>query len=120
MKLHEIELYVKNPGASKQFYHELLGLRLNVDEPELKVFHTGWEGVDLDTSQHFPGRLSLSFLVADLDAHIEKLLAAGMEVEGPCDGHLGMRTANVVDPDGHRIELQSPTQASPEWLRRMV
>ena len=120
MKLHEIELYVRDPEASKHFYHEILGLPLNVDQKGLKVFRSGWEGLDVDVSVHHPGKISISFLVRDLDALVEKLRFRGLEFEDPKDTHLGMRAINLLDPDGHRIEIQSPTDESPDWLRSMV
>ncbi len=37
LKFHEIELYVKDPEASKRFYHEVLGPGVDVDQEGLKV-----------------------------------------------------------------------------------
>ncbi len=67
LKLHEIELYTKDPEASKRFYNDQLGLPLNVDQNGLKCFDSGWPGLDVDASIHFPGRVSISFLVDDVD-----------------------------------------------------
>ena len=120
LKLHEIELYTKDPEASKQFYHEILGLPMNVDIKGLKVFHPGWDGLDFDTSVHFPGEVSISFLVADLDKFVEELRAKGIEVEEPGPAHLEMRSVDLRDPDGYRISIQSPTEASEDWLKGMV
>jgi hypothetical protein len=25
-----------------------------------------------------------------------------------------------VDPDGYRVEIQTPTEKSPDWLRKMI
>ena len=44
----------------------------------------------------------------------------GIEVEDPSDSHLGMIAFSLEDPDGYRVETQSPTEKSPEWLRNMM
>jgi catechol 2,3-dioxygenase-like lactoylglutathione lyase family enzyme len=120
LKLHEVELNAKDPEASKRFYHHMLGLRISIDEDHLKVFDTGWPGVDLDASGHHPGQMSVSFLVEDLDRFVTELRAKGMEVADPQPAHLGMRNVVLTDPDGNRIAVQSPTETSPEWLKRML
>ena len=120
LKLHEIELYAKNPEVCKRFYREVLGLPLALDEPRLKCFDSGWPGLDLDVSVHFPGTVSLSFLVDDLDQYVHALRAKGVQVADPRDAHLGMRAVALVDPDGHRVEIQMPTARSPDWLRALV
>jgi catechol 2,3-dioxygenase-like lactoylglutathione lyase family enzyme len=118
--LHEIELNAKDPEASKKFYHEMLGLPIFHDQKGLKVFDSGWPGLDVDASIHFPGQVSLSFLVKDLDRFVAELRAKGVEAPDPAGSHLGMRAVALTDPDGHRVEIQSPTDASPDWLKKMV
>jgi catechol 2,3-dioxygenase-like lactoylglutathione lyase family enzyme len=120
LKLHEIELHAKDPEASKQFYRDVLGLPLALDEEGLKCFDSGWPGLDLDVSVHFPGTVSISFLVEDLDHFVHELRAKGVPVEDPRDAHLGMRAVALVDSDGHRVEIQAPTARSPDWLRSMI
>jgi len=122
MKLHEIELYSKDPEASKKFYHEILGLGIDIyaSQKELKVFRSGWDGLDIDASQHFPRKVSISFLVKNIDEYVKRLREKGIDVEDPKESHLGMRAFSIIDPDGYRIEIQSPTEKSPEWLRRMI
>ena len=118
--LHEIELDALDPEASKRFYHDVLGLRIFHDQPGLKVFDSGLPGVDVDASVHFLGRVSISFLVDDIDEFVKQARAGGTPVGDPVDAHLGMRAVALEDPDGHRIAIQAPTEQSPEWLRRMV
>ena len=120
LKLHEIELNAKDPEASKRFYHDLLGIRINLDQKGLKCFDSGWSGLDLDVSVHFPGKVSISFLVDDLDQFVKKLRGKGIEVDDPDDSHLGMRAVTLEDPDGHRVEIQATTEKSPYWLKEMV
>jgi catechol 2,3-dioxygenase-like lactoylglutathione lyase family enzyme len=55
-----------------------------------------------DRGQH------VAFAVADLDAAIDELRAAGVEVQGPRPvGDGPMRQCFVRDPDGNRLELNS-------------
>jgi catechol 2,3-dioxygenase-like lactoylglutathione lyase family enzyme len=120
IKLHEIELNAKDPNASKKFYHEILGLSVAVDQEGLKVFDSGWLGIDVDASTHYPDKTSVSFLVEDLDKFVAELKAKGVTIDAPYDTHLGMRAIALQDPDGHRIEIQCPTEQSPQWLKDMV
>lgn len=120
LKLHEIELNAKDPEASKKFYHGILGLPMGQDQKGLKVFDSGWANLDVDVSVHHPGQVSISFLVADLDKFVRELRAKGVKVSDPTAVHLGMRTVVLTDPDGHRVAVQAPTDASPEWIKKMI
>ena len=120
IKLHEIELNSKNPETSKEFYNSLLGIPINVDQDGLKCFDSGWPGLDVGTSIHFPGKVSISFLVDNIDAYMANLREKGVNVDDPEESHLGMRAFSLEDPDGHRVEIQSPTEKSPQWLKDMI
>jgi catechol 2,3-dioxygenase-like lactoylglutathione lyase family enzyme len=120
LKLHEIELFMKDQKASRQFYHDVLGLPVLHEKEGLGVFDSGWSGLNLDTSVHFPGKVSISFLVEDIDAFVAELRAKGIEVDEPGESHLGMRAVALEDPDGHRVEIQSPTDQSPQWVKDMM
>jgi catechol 2,3-dioxygenase-like lactoylglutathione lyase family enzyme len=120
IRLHEIELNANDPEASKRFYHDVLGISINVDQEGLKCFDSGWPGLDIDASVHFPGKVSISFLVDDIDAFAKELRAKGVSVDDPDDSHLGMRAFALENPDGHRVEIQSPTDKSPQWLKDMI
>jgi catechol 2,3-dioxygenase-like lactoylglutathione lyase family enzyme len=58
--------------------------------------------------------------VADIDAFVTEMRSKGMKIDDPEDSHLGMRAVSFEDPDGYRIEIQMPTEKSPEWLQRMI
>ena len=120
IKLQEIELYAQDPEASKRFYAGVLGLPVDVDQEGLKVFDSGWPGLDVDASVHFPGKVSISFLVEDIDGFVREVRAKGIKVKDPKDTHLGMRQVAFEDPDGHRVAVQSATEKSPDWLRGMM
>jgi hypothetical protein len=81
-----------NPEDSKAFHGTLLGPSVNVDQDGLKCFGSGWPGLDLDASVHFPGKTSILFLVDDIDAYAAMLREKGLEVDEPEDSHLRMRT----------------------------
>ena len=120
LRLHEIELYSEDPGTSKEFYNGVLGLPINVDQEGLKCLDSGWSGLDVDTSVHFPGKVSISFLVEDIEQYVKELRDKGFPADDPVESHLGMRAVVLEDPDGHRVEIQSPTDNSPEWLKKMI
>ena len=121
MKLHEIEVHARNHAASREFYRDVLGLNLAHErDPGLMVFGAGHRGVDFDVSERHTGQVSVSFLVADVDAFAGRLRDKGVSFEGPVDTHLEMRAISLHDPDGLRIEIQSPTAASPDWLKKMT
>lgn len=120
LKLHEIELNAKDVEASGVFYHDLLGLAVAVDQEGLKVFDTGWPGVDLNASTHKPGKLTISFLVEDIEECIAELTEKGCRNLRIYETHLGMQAIELKDPDGNRIEIQSPTDKSPQFLHDML
>lgn len=118
--LHEIELNTKDAGAGRNFYHDLLGLPVVLERDGLKVFDSGWPGVDLDVSIHNPGKTTLSFLVDNLDEFTAMLKKKGRKVSDIYDTHLGMQAIELEDPDGNRIEVQCPTEKSPSFLHDMI
>jgi hypothetical protein len=77
-------------------------------------------GLDFDVSTHFPGKVSISFLVSDIDQFVNELKEKGVQVKAPRESHLGMRAVALENPDGHRVEIQTPTEKSPDWLRKMI
>lgn len=107
------------------FYCDLLGLRLVLRKPqprgELAFLDTGAGMLEVyapaapdvarfrDVPPHEAGMRHLTFAVADVDAMIAKLEAAGVEiVERPRDAYnteMMRRVAFVRDPDGIIVEL---------------
>jgi len=120
MKLHEIGLFAKDPKASKEFYHDILGLELHHHEPGLSVFDSGWPGLELGACSGYPDRVHISFVVDDVDKLAEQLRGRGIDFKGPADIHLDKRGIMLRDPDGLRVLIQSPTETSPDWLKKMV
>ena len=118
--LHEIELPTINPEASKSFYTDIIGLPTNIDIEGLKCYDAGWPGVEVNKSNHHPGRTSISFLVDNIQEFVESARNAGHDVDDPTPAHLDMISTHLIDPDGIRIEIQQPTENSPEWLKEML
>ena len=118
--LHEIELNSKNPEAGKKFYNDLLGLSVYVDQNGLKVFDSGWAGLDLGVSTHNPEKTTITFLVGNLEECVGDLKKKGCDVGAIYDTHLGMRAIELEDPEGNRIEIQCPTEKSPQYLHDMI
>ena len=106
--------------ANKKVVIELLGLDLHHEEPGLSVFGGGWPGVEIGACSGYPDRVHISFVVDDVDKLAERLRAKGIEFTGPADIHLGKRGIMLRDPDGLRVSIQSPTEGSPDWLKKMV
>lgn len=118
IRLHEIEFGTSNPEKSKEFYQAALGLDLAADQDGLKVFRTGIQGLDFNTSTHFPANVVVtSFLTDNLQQVIDRLNLLGIHFIGPKDTHLGMRSIEFKDPDGYIIKVNAPTSSSPSWIR---
>ncbi|HEX8278716.1 MAG TPA: hypothetical protein VF540_08470 [Segetibacter sp.] len=43
-----------------------------------------------------------------------------LNLEPPYNSHLGLRAVTVVDNDGCRVVVHSPTNLSPQWLKDKV
>jgi catechol 2,3-dioxygenase-like lactoylglutathione lyase family enzyme len=120
IRLHEIEFFSEDVESAKGFYQDVLGLGVAVDQEGLKVFDSGLEGVDLNVSVHNKDKVSMSFLVEDIDEYAEGLKGKGVNFDGPVDIHLGMRAIRMEDPDGRIIEIQCAGEDSPPWLKDII
>jgi predicted enzyme related to lactoylglutathione lyase len=104
----------------RAFYVEVLGakqtLRVPPEGPEffvqLRIGETDLGVVQNDdTEVGAPVRILLSAEVADVDALLPVVAAAGGTVQGPPnDMPWGQRVAHVLDPDGNMLNLT-------RWLR---
>lgn len=120
LRLHEIELYCQDPDASRDFYKDTIGLPMNFERDQLKVFQLKPFKVDFDLSQHHQDTLRLSFLVKDLEAYMANLKQREITFKGPYSTHLGMREISFVDPDGNMVAVHTATEKSPPFLHQMV
>jgi lactoylglutathione lyase len=117
VRLGSVFLNVSDIEASRRFYGELLGLPLRSQpDDHTSVYELGEASLVIhghdeyaDTSP--PGIMeagaTILFLsVADVDAAVEELRAAGVTlVAEPTDQPWGARDAAVLDPDGFELHV---------------
>ena len=121
MILHEIELFSLDPEKEKSIYQDMLRLKLNIDNLGLSVYDSGLKGLDLNISTHNPdNKVSLSFLVHDVDVYYKMIKGKGIPVSEPYDSHLGLREIKFSDKEGFQLKLHSPTDKSPDWIKKMI
>lgn len=120
MLLHEIEILSSDPEKSKAFYQEILGLNVLTENKRLKVFDSGHPGLDLNASNHHNQKLSLSFLVKDINSFMRNLEQNGIPYKEPVIAHLGLYEIILEDPDGNRIAIHSPGDESPDWMKSIL
>lgn len=110
--VHHVSINVDDVDAAVAFYVEQLGLGRRTDRPDFRFggawLDAGGQQVHLiegalpgDRGQHFALR------VADLDATIAELRAAGLEVSDASPVGTG-RQAFLHDPAGNLVELHQP------------
>jgi catechol 2,3-dioxygenase-like lactoylglutathione lyase family enzyme len=123
-----VVLIVEDVARAVGFYTRALGLRLAHDAGTYAQLDTGPTRVGLyqraAMSQTLgrplrrpdpdrPG-FELGFKVADCDQAYARLLGQGAEPGAPpTDRPWGQRTAYVLDPDGHLVELAEDLTAAP-------
>ncbi|MEO6902345.1 MAG: VOC family protein [Bacteroidia bacterium] len=118
IRLLEIEFGSKDLEKSKLFYNSILGLETSVEQDGLKVFNSGVNGIDFNTSTHFPPKTGVtSFLTNNLQDVIDRLTENNIIFNGPKNSHLGMKTIEFNDLDGYLIKVNQPTVESPSWLK---
>lgn len=121
IRLHEIELGAADLQSTTSFYQSVLGLSLNVDQPQLKVFDPGVASLDLNFSHHLSaGNMMMSFLCDNLDEVMQALRERDISFEGPVSSHLGMKSIVFKDPAGYIVKINMATADSPEWLRKQL
>jgi len=110
----------QDPDALNRWYAEHLGVVMldvtSYDEPGW--FQDRGETVitALDPDSPMPGSpektWKINFRVDDLDGMVERLRAAGVSVEPHSEEYPNGRFAELEDPEGNRIELWEPNEAS--------
>lgn len=111
----------KDPGALAGWYREHLGIDAMSPETDSVWWQdagpTVWAGFPDDTDYWGRGQAwMVNFRVADLDAMLAQLRAAGVRVDGDVQEMTGIgRFAWAFDPEGNRFELWEP---APEAMRR--
>lgn len=112
--IHHVSINVADTDRSLQFYEGVLGMAplprpdfgfggAWLDAGDGRQVHLIEAATPDDLGQHF------AFYVTDIDASIDALRAAGVEVgDASPVGSSGMRQAFLHDPDGNLIELNQP------------
>lgn len=77
---------------------------------------TIWSPFPRDTTYFAPSAapFMINYRVDDLDALLERLRAAGVTVDDKVDEYPYGRFGWVMDPEGNRIELWEPAEATPD------
>jgi glyoxylase I family protein len=110
--VHHVSINVGDVDAAVAFYVRELGLTPRADRPDFGFggawLDAGEQQVHLieaprpdDRGQHF------ALEVADLDATVDELRAAGLDVSEPTPVGTG-RQAFLHDPSGNLVELHQP------------
>lgn len=116
MKLKNIVIVVKDVERSKQFYKELFGLDVILDQEGNVILTEGlvlqeakvWEqalGQDVVWKNHAS---ELYFEETDLDLFLEKLQQYEQKIQYvylPEEGESKKRAVRLYDPDGNMIEV---------------
>ena len=104
-------LYVSDVAGSRQFYEQGLGLSLVLQQGDcciLSVTKTALLGLcERPPPRQTPGLL-LCFVTEDMDEQVASLVSAGATLEQAPKNNdtYGIYHAFLLDPDGHRLEVQ--------------
>ena len=119
MKLKNILIVVKDIERSRQFYHDLFGLELILDNDGNMILSEGLVLQDQKIWKEFLGRdiipqnnsCELYFEEADLEGFVERLEKQYPEVQyvNKLMTHSwGQKVVRFYDPDGNLIEVGTP------------
>ena len=119
MKLKNILIVVKDIERSRQFYHDLFGLELILDNDGNMILSEGLVLQDEKIWKNFLGRdiipennsCELYFEEADLEGFVErleKLYPQVQYVNRLMTHSWGQKVVRFYDPDGNLIEVGTP------------
>ena len=97
--------------ALQRWYAEHLGIPVDPSWGGAMVDQTVWT-VFKGTSNYFDKPFMINYRVADLDAMLAQLRAAGVRVEEKVDDTEFGRFGWAIDPEGTRFELWEPPAGS--------
>lgn len=120
LKMKYVILYVNDFDKTMNFYSNILGLPIKIQQGSYVEFDTGATTLSINTRQdvtaitglNVSNELSSSqtfevgFVVEDVTATIEELRNKGVNViKEPVTKPWGQTVAYIADPDGHFIEI---------------
>ena len=105
-----------DPDVVTAWYAEHLGVTAPPQSYEAEVWEqeagptvlAPFGGEQAEMTPHGPGGWGLNFRVADLDAMVAQLRAAGIDVDVDAGAYPNGRFAQLQDPDGNAIQLWEP------------
>jgi len=109
----------KDPQKMKDWYEKNLGLKMNEygamfefrssDEPDKKGY-LQWSLFKEDTKYFQPSKkeFMVNYRVADLEALLEELKVAGVEIVDTIETYEYGKFLHIMDPEGNKIELWEP------------
>ena len=123
MKLKNVLITVKDIERARQFYHDVFGLEMPVDNDGNMILSDGLSLQEEKYWKEFIGKdiipknnaSELYFEEEDLEGFIEKLEACYPEVEYVnrlMTHSWGRKVVRFYDPDGNLIEVASPMRSS--------
>ena len=104
--------YAKHLGLLDQGEGVSLKWRAH-DDPSVEHL-TAWSLMP-DTTEYFdpsPASFMINYIVEDLDALLERLRNEGVQIDPKCQDEDYGRFAWIFDPDGNKIELWEPPDAT--------
>ena len=125
-EINAITLFVEDLAATKQFYQDVFGHPILLEDDNSVLFQFGNTMVNLLVTPaahdlinpgivgppHGGARVQFSIFVDDVDRECAELERRGVPLlNGPIDRAWGMRTATFVDPGGHIWELAQNLRA---------
>ena len=115
LRISVVYLYVSDLERSLTFYRDRLGLPLARDAADPHWAEATLEGgtrfalhaAGAATQPQVPGTVRVNFEVAEIDAAVDRLTAAGVRV-GEIEREPWGQMVELFDPDGYAIELFRP------------
>jgi predicted enzyme related to lactoylglutathione lyase len=111
----------KNPKALASWYHDVLGLSLEVwggaklgydapNHPPALI----WNAFPATTKYFAPstGEFMINYAVDDMEAILARVQAKGVAILKRVDDDPNGRFAWILDPEGHKIELWEPKRTA--------
>lgn len=121
MRLRYTTLFVDDLTRSRRFYHGLLGIPIQSEDPSSIELDTGEATLGLHQAHgghagHHPmmdvGSARFGLVVDDLEACTRRLEAAGVAWVSPPEARLDYRVCLYEDPDGYYFTLAERVGAS--------
>ena len=113
--------YTADLATTEQFYGEVLGLPLALDQGVCKIFQISSDGFIGFCTHREPGPTDgviITLATSQVEQVYERLLTQGVAFEKPLAYHEVFRITNAFfrDPNGYLVEIQRSDD--PAWMAR--